>query len=147
MKKILLIFLILIFSKYTNANTIVGKGIFCSRISDVERYEKYLAIHIFDKKRIDVWTYPGYLKEEMHNYEIDGLDIYFIPNVVERTKFAGKLNRKDLTAKIMNIDYQCIAKDINGVDFTASTLKNYIEKITKKEKYNAIVNCENAYDC
>ena len=147
MKKIFLIFLILLFSKHTNANTIVGKGIFCSRVSDIERYEKYLAIHIFDKKRIDVWTYPGYLKEEMHNYEIDGLDIYFIPNVVERTKFSGKLNRKDLTAKIMNIDYQCIAKDIDGFDFTASTLKNYIEKITKKEKYNETVNCENAYDC
>ena len=47
----------------------------------------------------------------------------------------------------MNIDYQCIAKDIDGIDFTASTLKNYIEKITKKEKHNETVNCENAYDC
>ena len=148
MKKILLIFLILLLSKHTNANSIVGKGLFCSRISDTERYEKYLAIHIFDKKRIDVWTYPGPdLKEEMHNYEIDKLDIYFIPNVVERTKFSGKLNRKDLTAKIMNIDYQCIAKDIDGLDFTASTLKNYIKKISKKEKSNETVNCENAYDC
>ena len=147
MKNIFLIFLILLFSKLINANPIVGKGIFCSRISDTERYEKYIAINIFDKKRIDVWTYPGYLKEEMHNYEIDGIDIYFIPNIVEKTKFSGKLNRNDLTAKIMNIDYQCISKDVDGIDFTASTLKNYLEKITKKEKYNETVNCENAYDC
>ena len=132
MRKILFILVTFLLSQISVANSIVGKGLFCSKISNTDRYEKYIAIHIHDKKRINVWTYPeNSLKEEMHNYEIDGLDIYFIPNVVERTKFVGKLNRKDLTAKIMNIDYQCIAKNIDGIDFTASSLKNYLEKITK----------------
>ena len=138
MKKILLILLIFLLPKLTIANTIVGKGLFCSRNSDNDRHEKYIAIHIFDKKRINVWTYPGYdFKEEMHNYEINGQYIHFIPNIVERTKFSGKLNRKDLTARIMKIDYQCIAKDTDGIDFTSFKLKKYIEKIIKQEKPNS----------
>ena len=135
MHKILVILFTFLISQNSIANSIVGKGLFCSKISNSDRYEKYVAIHILDKKRIDVWTYPeNSLKEEVHNYEIEGLTIYFIPNFVERTKFSGKLNRKDLTARIMNIDYQCIAKDTDGDDFTSLKLKEYIENIIKKEK-------------
>ena len=135
MQKILAILFTFLISQVSFANSIVGKGLFCSKISNTERYEKYIAIHILDKKRIDVWTYPEHsFKEEMHNYEIDGLTIYFIPNFVERTKFSGKLNRKDLSARIMNADYQCIAKDTDGIDFTAIKLKEYIENVINKEK-------------
>ena len=135
MRKILVILVTFLLSQISVANSIVGKVLFCSKISNTDRYEKYIAIHFLDKKRIDVWTYPEYsLKEEMHNYEIDGLTIHFIPNFVERTKFSGKLHRKDLTSRIMNIDYQCIAKDKDGVDFTSVKLKEYIENFINKEK-------------
>ena len=135
MYQIFVILFTFLISQISIANSIIGKGLFCSKISNTDRYEKYIAIHIHDKKRINVWTYPeNSLKEEMHNYEIDGLTIHFIPNFVERTKFSGKLNRKDLTARIMNIDYQCKAKDMDGIDFTSLKLKEYIENIIKKEK-------------
>ena len=96
MNQIFVILFTFLISQISIANSIIGKGLFCSKITNTDRYEEYIAIHILDKKRIDVWTYPEYsLKEEMHNYEIDGLTIHFIPNFVERTKFSGKLNRKD----------------------------------------------------
>ena len=83
MHKILFILFTFLISQISIANSIIGKGLFCSKISNTDRYEKYIAIHILDKKRIDVWTYPeNSLKEEMHNYEIEGLTIYFIPNFV-----------------------------------------------------------------
>ena len=58
MQKILVILFTFLLSQISVANSIVGKGLFCSKISNTDRYEKYIAIHIYDKKRINVWTYP-----------------------------------------------------------------------------------------
>ena len=135
---ILLTFLLLIFSYQSFANNIIGKGVFCTKSSTSDKYKKYVGIHIFDKKRIEVFTLKGNeLKEEMHNYELNGLEINFIPNIVERTRFSGILNRKNLSARIMKMDYKCIAKDDEGLDFTLPKLKNYMlnlhQKIQKKD--------------
>ena len=128
---LLKIFLIL-FSYHAFANTIIGKGIFCKKTSITDRYQEHVGIHIFDKKRIEVLTFKGNeLHEEIHNYELNGLEILFIPNIVERTRFSGTLNRQNLTARIMKIDYQCIAKDDEGFDFSLPKLKKYMLDILK----------------
>lgn len=132
---ILLTFFLFLFSYQSFANSIVGRGVFCTKSSITDRYKKYVGIHIFDKKRIEVFTLKdGELKEEMHNYELNGLEINFIPNIVERTRFSGTLDRKNLTAIIMKMDYQCIAKDDEGFDFTLPKLKNYMLNLHQKIK-------------